>query len=265
MEDRISLSQPPRILRLDRSTHGRRRKESFLIREYWVLHLYHYEANLEIRNHSLSLQPGMVTLTPPGERTAYHFPNPNCEHYYVFFKPGSGKADQPIKLVYSPNEISKEFAASFRLAIRSFHERPDQSRAILWNLLWNLANLTAPQMESQTHGSRKPIHPAVRKAQRIIQMDLQRNLKVNQIARECRISHNQLTRLFRQTNGVTVIAYIQDQRLKQAEYLLGNSTLPIKIIAQECGIPDLHHFNKVIKARFGVPPSQMRPLGKKAT
>jgi AraC-like DNA-binding protein len=258
MQGAIYLNHPPRILRLDRSTHGRRRKETFLIREYWVMHLYHYDATFVLRDLSLSIQPGMVTLTPPGERTIYQFPNPHCEHYYVFFEPESGSATEPVKLVYSPNEITSGFAVDFRLAIRVFHDRPDQSRAIIWNLLWTLANLSAPQVEARGLDTGSSIHPAVRKAQRIIQMDLRRSLKVNQIARDCRISHNQLTRLFREFTGMTVTGYIQQQRTKQAEYLLRNSTLPVKMIAQECGIPDLHYFNKVIKARFGVPPSRMR-------
>jgi AraC-like DNA-binding protein len=46
--------------------------------------------------------------------------------------------------------------------------------------------------------------------------------------------------------------------MRQAEYLLRNSTLPIKLIAQECGIPDLHYFNKLVKGRFGRPPSRLR-------
>lgn len=258
MDSRISLSHPPKILRLDRSTHGRRRRESFRIDTYWVMHLYHYRGStLNLKNHDILLEPGMVTLAPPGERTVYQFPHANCEHYYVFFQPTRKGVTQTIKLVYSPSEIPAEFPASFRLAIRSFHDRPDQSRAILWTMLWQLANISAPQVvDGPDH--LQPVHPAFRKAQRIIKMDLRRSLKVNQIARDCGISHNQLTRLFRQFTGSTVTAYIQSQRLSQAEYLLRNSTLPIKLIAQECGIPDLHYFNKIIKASFGVPPSQMR-------
>lgn len=241
-----------------RSTHGRRPRESFLIREYWVLHLYHYHASLEIMDQTIQVQPGMVTLTPPAERTTYRFPNPDCEHDYAFFELGSGGSCYPVKLVYSPNEISRAFASDFRTAIQAFHDCPDQSRALLWNLLWRLANLSGPQLAASGPMEERPIHPAVRKAQRIIHMDLRRSLKVNQIARECRISHNQLTRVFRQFTGQTVTAYIQDKRMRQAEYLLRHSTLPIKLIAQECGIPDLHYFNKLIKARFGRPPSRMR-------
>lgn len=262
MESAIRINHPPQILRLDRSTHGRRSRESFRIEHYWVMHLYHYHgATLTLRNHDISVEPGMVTLTPPGERTTYRFPNPDCEHYYVFFQPVNRGVWQPVKLVFSPDEISPGFTHSFRSAIRAFHERPDQSRALIWTLLWHLANVSAPQIEqeSMVQGIHQPpVHPSVSKAQRIIKMDLRRSLTVNLIARECRISHNQLTRLFRQTTGMTVTAYIQDQRMLQAEYLLRNSTLPIKLIAQECGIPDLHYFNKLIKARYGVPPSRMR-------
>lgn len=254
----IPLTQPPRILRLDRSTHGHRRRESFRIREYWVMHLYHYHATLQLRDHTLSIEPGMVTLTAPDERTVYDFPSADCEHFYAFIEPVEDTLKQSVRLVYYPTEIEKDFVSSFRLAIEAFHDRPDQSRAVIWNLLWTLANLSSPSLERTSDNKQPLAHPAVRKAQRIIQMDLRRPLKVHLIARECKISHNQLTRLFRQHVGMTVAGYIKHQRTRQAEYLLKNSSLPVKIIAQECGIPDLHYFNKVVKAHFGLPPSRMR-------
>ena len=46
-----------------------------------------------------------------------------------------------------------------------------------------------------------------------------------------------------------------------ARTLLLESTLPVARVAEECGIPDLHYFNKQVRARWGGPPRRLRAEG----
>ena len=46
--------------------------------------------------------------------------------------------------------------------------------------------------------------------------------------------------------------------MARAQHLLSQSTLPIKAIAEEVGIPDLQHFNKVVRRKLGGAPRRLR-------
>jgi transcriptional regulator GlxA family with amidase domain len=58
--------------------------------------------------------------------------------------------------------------------------------------------------------------------------------------------------------GKTAIGYIQERRMQMAQYLLKHSTLPIKSIAAEVGMPDLHQFNKTFRRILKEAPTGMR-------
>ena len=55
--------------------------------------------------------------------------------------------------------------------------------------------------------------------------------------------------------------YLRRCRLDRALYLLTQSDVPIKEIACEIGIPDLHAFNKAIRRGFGLAPRELRARG----
>jgi len=70
--------------------------------------------------------------------------------------------------------------------------------------------------------------------------------------------NNHLTRLFHTTYGVTISAYIRQRRAERARHLLLHSTLPIKAIAAQVGIADLHLFNKTIRRVLHDSPRRVR-------
>jgi len=86
----------------------------------------------------------------------------------------------------------------------------------------------------------------------------ERTLAVAELAVELGISHNHLTRLFRRTFDKTAVAYIRERRMGLAKHLLLNTNLPIKSIAYQVGIPDLHLFNKTVHRELGASPRVFR-------
>jgi len=96
------------------------------------------------------------------------------------------------------------------------------------------------------------------KALEIIDLRLAEDLAIECILRETGISHGHLLRLFRGHQGKTIGESIRHQRMERARYLLGNTTLPVKAVAVECGIPDLHLFNKTVRRELGMAPRALR-------
>jgi transcriptional regulator GlxA family with amidase domain len=139
------------------------------------------------------------------------------------------------------------------MAVSCHSMQPARAEARLWDILWQLAERTrsVPTSNARTH-------PAVETVSRIIQRRLGKPLSVGELAEEAGVSQNHLTRLFRASFKKTVVGYIRQQRIVRAHHLLTQTTLPIKAIAAEVGIPDLHFFNKAVRGSLGHSPREVR-------
>lgn len=58
--------------------------------------------------------------------------------------------------------------------------------------------------------------------------------------------------------GQTVIGYVRARRAQRARHLLRRSTLPIKTIAAQVGVPNLGQFNHLMRAQCGQSPRAIR-------
>ncbi len=83
-------------------------------------------------------------------------------------------------------------------------------------------------------------------------------LTLAKLAALARLSPYHFARLFKDTTGQTVHAYVRERRLLHACYLLRATRLPIAFIATETGFADESHFVRSFKARFGVTPGIVR-------
>jgi len=132
---------------------------------------------------------------------------------------------------------------------------PERAAVRLWDLLYQL------KLESAALISNQRLHPSLQIALSIIRNQQSEDIRVGEIARSMGVSHNHLTCLFRSQLGCGAREYIQRERLKRAFHLLVHSSLPIKSIAIETGIPDLHYFNKLVHKKTGKSPTEYRRNG----
>jgi AraC family cel operon transcriptional repressor len=71
-------------------------------------------------------------------------------------------------------------------------------------------------------------------------------------------AHPHVSRTMKQITGQTPVQYINDLRMAHAARALTGSNDPLSEIADEIGLPNLSHFHKVFRAKFGVTPAQYR-------
>lgn len=252
MRERLGslLADPPRIIRIGKGIHGTRRREKYHFSDYFCLHLYHYPLNLEIDGGLNSIEPGSLSLVPAHAQMVFHFDQANCEHDYAIFELGESTPEEIAPLIVGPGLVPAGFGETFRLAAEEHHQRPDRARCILWHLLWMLMSEPCPPRSNRD--------PLVDQVVDHLNRRLNLPLSVSAIASFFGVSHNHLTRKFQAAFGQGVAAFICDRRIELACHLLENSTLPIKIVAQECGIPDAHAFNKAFRRTRGCSPSSYR-------
>ena len=73
-----------------------------------------------------------------------------------------------------------------------------------------------------------------------------------------------LTETFRREVGVTIMNYVQRERMARATYLLRSTDLSIAEIADLCGISQTEYFSKCFRTSFGLSPSEWRRRAKNA-
>lgn len=252
MHFEFQLDSRPAIAQCGLCLHGSRAKESFCMRGLWSLHAYHYHGEIQIQNRTFPFRAGSASLIPPETTVEWHFPS-HAPHYYVHFEEGvSDAARIPMPLLTDLGNRFDRFSEQLEELLHFHgHDRP-RAEVRLWDLLYQLDNERVPQ-HAET-----PLHPNLQIAMSIIRSRQSEPLLVGDIARQMGVSHNHLTQIFQAHFGCGAREFIQRDRISRACHLLSHSSLPIKSIAIETGLPDLQYFNKLIRQATGRSPRAYR-------
>jgi transcriptional regulator GlxA family with amidase domain len=176
-------------------------------------------------------------------------------HVYLHYELGAGRT-VPVPAMQDLGLRFDSFFGEIEQIVAGLSTNRTRVEVKLWDLLWELADRYAARaLGGGGEGGR---HPAVARVLSTIELHLGADLRVEDLAAQADISHNHLTRLFRQEMGTTVVGYIRQRRMERARHLLEHSTRPIKSIAAEVGIPDLQHFNKLVRRELGRSPRGCR-------
>lgn len=246
LETEIRIAEPPLIANAGVGVHGiNTARDVFRLPDLWQLHLYSYNAAFAADGLWYDLRPGVVSLVPPGTTVEFRYRG-RSEHLYVHFEM-AGYRDPFVGDAGSVLPVLRELLLD---AVASFPTAPQRSAASVWTALWRVSDL-ADAMAA-------PRNPVVAAVIRRIEERLAEPLAVAELARVAGVSHNQLTRLFHQHVGDTVVGYIASRRMARALHLLQASTLSVTAIAAAVGIPDLQAFNKACRKAFGASPRALR-------
>ena len=248
----VSLDSRPTVLYFASAVHGHIPCEHYRLDGLWCLHLYRYEGEARMGDFTFPIRPGHVSVTPPDTDLVHCWAGPGSVHISVHFAlpPTPGGAALPAM-----QDLGAEFEAVYAgmaQAVGWFAAQPRRAEVRVWELLWRLADAATP-----THDA-VPMHPAVQRTLEAIERRLAEPLDVGALAEQAGLSHGHLTRLFRRDVGETVVGHIGRRRVERARHLLTYSTLPIKSVAAQVGLPDLHAFNKIIRRATGRSPREVR-------
>lgn len=260
---RYPLSHPPRLIRVGRGRvagDGEFRYESS---EYWALHLYFGKAQFEIAGHAFELHAGTISLSPVSELSIYKTGEP-LDHIFVHFAPGAPDAPDssdspdermetaPLPLEVGPTSRAETAAQRITECLKLRRVWPRWAELKLWDALYELSRLSSGGEVGPEE------HPVVEQARTFIDLHLPESISLDRLAGHCGVSATHLNRLFVAATGESAIRYVRGKRMELAHYLLCSTSVPVKDVAYQVGIPDLHAFNKLCKRWFGAPPTELR-------
>jgi AraC family transcriptional regulator len=91
---------------------------------------------------------------------------------------------------------------------------------------------------------------------------LDRNLELEDLARQVGMSQFYFSRLFKQSLGIAPHQYVIQQRVEQAKQLIQKGQLSLVEVALECGFANQAHLNRHFKRLVGVTPKEMARMYK---
>lgn len=240
---------PPHVANAGVGVHGiNTAVDVFRLPDLWQLHLYGYSAAFATDGHWHDLHPGTVSLIPPGTTVEVRYRG-RSEHLYVHFAM-PGRRDPLVGDAGAALPVLRDLLLD---AVAAFPTSRERSAAAVWAALWRVSDLADAEAVAT-----RPGNPVVAAVVRRIEERLAEPLVVAELARFAGVSHNQLTRLFHEHVGDTVVGYIASRRMARALHLLRASTLSATAIAAAVGIPDLQAFNKACRKAFGASPRALR-------
>jgi AraC-like DNA-binding protein len=252
----IDLGRLPRIEQAGLCLHGLRAAESFRLHALWSLHAYHYQGEIRAWGNTSAFRSGWISLIPPDTQVEWHFPSHAPHHYVHFVLEASGQPVIRLPSLFDFGTEFDKFCAAFEEMIQFQMHDPQRAAVRLWDLLHQLRHKPINQRTIPS------LHPSVQIALSLIRTHRSDKITVRQIAQKMGVSHNHLTQVFKKSLGVGVKQFIQRDRLNRACHLLTHSSLAIKSIAIETGIPDLQYFNKLIRTMTELSPRAYRAANK---
>ena len=103
--------------------------------------------------------------------------------------------------------------------------------------------------------------PMIRKCCGLIQEQYMEPVTLREIAGECGISAEHLSRRFHECTGLRFSEYLAETRVNATKQALKESTDPISEIAGRCGFSTLSRFNRCFRELTGTTPREFRKRG----
>jgi AraC-like DNA-binding protein len=120
-----------------------------------------------------------------------------------------------------------------------------------------LADLAAAKENPRTSS---PANELTRRAQQLIERNLQANWNASQLAQSLDVSREHLTRVFKEQTGQTPYRYMLRRRMLLACHLLKETDLTNKQIAARLGCPAAQ-FSRSFRSVMHLSPSRFREVG----
>ena len=191
------------------------------------------------------IHPGEYHIQKVGSYQTGDIPSDSPEYLYVHFDCEWGDSDKtlPKQGIFDYKEAKKAMEELDRMShgSRSYIRKTAKFYEILLML----------------YKREKTINMAREIAEFIKRRNLN-EMSLEMICEEFNFSKNHIINVFKKEFGVTPVKYINNVKLKRAEYLLEATSKSIEDISYESGFNDYSHFYKLFCREKGMSPAQWR-------
>ena len=218
--------------------------------------------NYFIDNKSYKLEVGDIVLIPEGTihnteyiDTVHSRILINCSRKYI---PSSITEHLPkLQYLYRNPKIKNEVSELLKKIEQEYINSDSLSEDILRCYTHAFFYLLIRNIETQAEVDSK--NKYIETAVTLLQQNFKNDITLTQIAKECSLSPEHLSRMFKKETGFGFCEYLNLLRLQKAEALLKQSEgLSISQIACKCGFNDSNYFSVKFKEMYGISPKKVQ-------
>ncbi len=174
-------------------------------------------------------------------------------------------ADIPVIFLTACSELSERLQG-LRLGAVDYIGKPFASEEVLARVGIHL-DLRA-RLREQQEPAQPPepssLNSTVLAAMDLVQRELGATPSLPELAHQVGTNERRLTELFREATGMTVFAWLREQRIALARRLLAESELDVQQIALQVGYGSAANFTTMFRERLGVTPRDYRQAQREA-
>ena len=219
-----------------------------------------YFINGECLNHLedglvLPGRPGSILVVPP-EMPHSQENRKETETMFVTFSSGLESFEHPPRIIDVEHDALTERWMNDICAMNE-NVTPasgEMTRGILYALIARLIQIAAPP------GGEGEIHPVLAKALMYMENHYERNINIDEVARQCAVSGGYLCSLFRKALDLSPVQHLTRIRLNAAAQQLRNSYLTVGEIAGRCGYSNVNYFIRVFRNHLNCTPAEFRRI-----
>lgn len=167
-----------------------------------------------------------------------------CHHIHL-------EAAQFRRLLFQADELLSAWEAG---KVRQDAVEDAHVRASLFNLMYALRPVFSQQQESD----RAEVPDCVSQTVAWIDEHYAEDVTLDALAQMWHVDKYHLCHLFVRHTGISVIKYLQNRRVIEAEKLLTYTDLPLDIVANRTGFHTMQHFHRVFRELTGTTPAYFR-------
>ncbi len=235
-------------------------------------HHYHYrfvlvvnlrtEGSVTVDNRNFDFRPGEAFLIFPHQFHHFHLPKSQSIRW-IFLTFELNQAEAIATLRNRVNPISESCRIYLARLASLYQEKSSAQKeaATAISMLAGLMLLDQMQQEGLTSSRTTMAQPSViDQINRYIWDNIDKDLKLSDLAEKFPYSESHLRLLFRKRMGMSLGTFIQKVKLNRAFSLLVNSELNVSQVAQACGYDSIYSFSRAFKKSTGLSPLAYRKI-----
>ena len=229
-----------------------------------IVIVYSGEAHIGIDGLSYRVGPREATVLLPGHRELILFSEKSRTRHTWCTADSPMLSAEDLKILKRlPKSLSwtSRMEKVFRLGLETQRMNGRQLSPVVEHLGQALFNEYFATAGVSSEGE-KPLHPAVEKALRFIERNLDKSISSYEIAASAGLSYQHLARLFRTELGYSPSRKLWRTRSERGAELLRSTGLTVGEIANQLGFQNPFHFSRCIKKLFALAPVELREAGR---
>ena len=165
------------------------------------------------------------------------------------------KTEMSVTAAGHVDETTRHLASALAAALA---RREQASPAFIDHVNWAIA-AQADFVRNARRPARGGLAPWQQKrATELLTSNLDGEVLLAKVAKECRLSTSHFTRAFRASMGLPPHQWLVHRRIEAAKDMLRNSDRSLSEVAIACGFADQSHFTRMFARRCGVSPGSWR-------